>query len=654
MPYIAQYLLKLSISLAVVYLFYALVLRRLTFHNWNRWYLLGYSLISFFIPFVNINPLLEQEAWVKYPVVQLIPVVGNYGTAASQSSAPDGWMLLLYFFIAGMLIMLIRLLVQYLSLKKIQRSSELISDNTVKIYQVNKAIIPFSFGRSIFINQKQHSEVELKEIIRHEFIHVKQRHTADMLWCEILCLLNWYNPFAWLIRHAIRQNLEFIADHHVLQAGLDRRQYQYLLLKVVGVPAFAIASQFNFSSLKKRIAMMNKMRSAKVHLIKFLFILPLVTVLLLAFRNAAVTNDLSTAIEPGLLDEAPLPLGANVALYPAVEKMIESPTADTVPAVIGIKLQRIDSSRLLLRVPRFDSTRYVIDASLEGPADPHRSMKGRDPMVIVDGVVFREEGSVLHTMDPNDIESVSILKDQAAVALYGERARYGVILVTSKKVKDSSLPKRAIILRPVQESKVADTGRPVIRIRGVERNEGLSNFEGIIVVDGKVYDTVEYRTLDLKPEAIKSIDVIKGPGAEAIYGPKGQKGVIRITTKAAGELITAAPAPVRGAMFTEEETKQLQEAALKNNILFIGVENQLPINIKGIPDNELWVTVSQGAVSVKGAVALIKPINPGPVEMTISRRKNFLSAPEVLEKKTFTAKFLPSPSGLSAFLAANH
>ncbi|WP_315818193.1 hypothetical protein [Paraflavitalea speifideaquila] len=63
---------------------------------------------------------------------------------------------------------------------------------------------------------------------------------------------------------------EFIADHQVLQAGLDRKQYQYLLLKVVGVPAFAMSNQFNFSSLKKRIAMMNKMRSAKVHLVKFL------------------------------------------------------------------------------------------------------------------------------------------------------------------------------------------------------------------------------------------------------------------------------------------------------------------------------------------------------------------------------------------------
>ncbi len=200
--------------------------------------------------------------------------------------------------------MLTRLLVQYLSFRRIRRSSQLLSDDAVKIYQVDKFIIPFSFGRSIFINQHQHNENELKEIIRHEFIHVKQRHTADILWSELLCMLNWYNPFAWLIRRSIRQNLEFIADHQVLEAGLDRKQYQYLLLKVVGVPAFAFANQFNFSSLKKRIAMMNKMRSAKLHLIKFLFVLPLVTILLLAFRNAAINNAAATAMEEELAASA--------------------------------------------------------------------------------------------------------------------------------------------------------------------------------------------------------------------------------------------------------------------------------------------------------------------------------------------------------------
>ncbi len=173
----------------------------------NRWYLLGYSLLAFFIPFVNISPILEQGAWNNNKVVQLIPVMGNYEVAAAPTHAIDGWMISLLLLIAGIVVMLVRLLIQYLSFRRIRRDSQLLSDDAVKIYQVDKFIIPFSFGRSIFINQHQHKEEELKEIIRHEFIHVKQRHTADILWSELLCMLNWYNPFAWLIRKAIKQNL---------------------------------------------------------------------------------------------------------------------------------------------------------------------------------------------------------------------------------------------------------------------------------------------------------------------------------------------------------------------------------------------------------------------------------------------------------------
>ncbi|MFT3822329.1 MAG: M56 family metallopeptidase [Chitinophagaceae bacterium] len=293
MPYIAQYFIKLSISLGVVYLFYALVLRRLTFYNWNRWYLLGYSILALLIPFINISPVLETHEWTNAYVIQMVPVMGAYTAEKAQgpSAAAIAWTILFSVMGIGIAVMLLRLLLQYISFRQVRKTAELLSDDSVKVYQVDKDIVPFSFGNSIFINHQRYNEVELKEIIRHEFIHVKQRHTVDVLWSELLCVLNWYNPFAWLIRRSIRQNLEFIADHQVLQAGLDRKQYQYMLLKVVGGTAFTIGNQFNFSTLKKRIAMMNKIRSARVNAIRFLFALPLLMVLLLAFRNVIADSD---------------------------------------------------------------------------------------------------------------------------------------------------------------------------------------------------------------------------------------------------------------------------------------------------------------------------------------------------------------------------
>jgi TonB-dependent SusC/RagA subfamily outer membrane receptor len=287
-----EYLLKLSISLGAVYLFYILVLQRLTFYNLNRRYLLFYSLLCFFIPFTDVTSLLSKNEMDNNKLVNFIPAFNFSGstTAAAQAANENSsslyyWQWGFIVLLIGSFLLLLRLAVQYFSFLKMRNAAELLSNEEVKLYRVKDKIIPFSFNNSIFINHEIENGEELKEIILHEFVHVKQKHTIDILFAEFLCIINWYNPFVWLMRKAIRQNLEFIADNNVLQSGFDRKQYQYLLLKVIGVSQFSITQQFNFSSLKKRIAMMNKLKSAKVHLIKFLFALPLTAILLLAFRD---------------------------------------------------------------------------------------------------------------------------------------------------------------------------------------------------------------------------------------------------------------------------------------------------------------------------------------------------------------------------------
>ncbi|MPR37064.1 M56 family metallopeptidase [Salmonirosea aquatica] len=293
---IFDYLLKLSISLAVVGLFYQLVLRRHTFYTENRWYLLKYSALSFFIPFIDLNRALPQTDLDKVPLVQHLPTIQSLSTpgpvpafetpgaiVAESELAWGDWVLLLL--LAGVVFMFLRLLLHGVAYLRIKRRARLVSEESVKIYHVERNIVPFSFGNAIFINPTLHQESELQEIMLHELVHVRQRHTFDILFGEVLCVLNWYNPFAWLIRHAIRQNLEFIADRAVLENGVDARAYQFLLLKVSGVPEFRLANQFNFSSLKQRIIMMNRRETAKVYMVRFFFALPMMLVLLAMFRT---------------------------------------------------------------------------------------------------------------------------------------------------------------------------------------------------------------------------------------------------------------------------------------------------------------------------------------------------------------------------------
>ena len=130
MPVFAIYALKLSVSLAVVYLFYRLVLCRLTFYTYNRWYLLGYTVLSFFIPFIDVSSLLQQNQWADKTLIQWVPIIGNASavenTSAFSSNFFSAWNILAFIAIAGMFVMLVRLLMQLISFKKMIKKAKVI------------------------------------------------------------------------------------------------------------------------------------------------------------------------------------------------------------------------------------------------------------------------------------------------------------------------------------------------------------------------------------------------------------------------------------------------------------------------------------------------------------------------------------------------
>lgn len=158
MPFIILYFIKLSVSVAVVFLFYYFVLRKLTFYNWNRWYLLGYTLLSFFIPFINISPVLDKYEWLKSEAITWVPVMGNPSALHNSGVLRKGlsftvWQWLVLLVLAGAFILLIRLLLQYVSYRRMLGKASIISSGEMNLYQVNDNIAPFSFGHSIFINR---------------------------------------------------------------------------------------------------------------------------------------------------------------------------------------------------------------------------------------------------------------------------------------------------------------------------------------------------------------------------------------------------------------------------------------------------------------------------------------------------------------------
>jgi len=288
MPVYFEYLLKVSVCLVIIFLFYALLLKRMTYYSWNRYFLLVFSILSFIVPFINISVFVQAEQTSDHLFVDQIPTLQSFEITGAASQSPGMftyWQVVSAVFLLVSFILVLRLFIQLLSIKRIKSKAVLLAEGDIKLYHIPGSMLPFSFLSSIFINKDNYSENELQKIIDHETVHVQQKHTIDVLITEVICILNWYNPFAWLIKKAVRENLEFIADDAVVRKGFDKKNYQYLLLKVTGDIPSAVACSLKFSSLKNRIVMMNKTKTSQFHLLKFVLLVPVLMLLLLAFRN---------------------------------------------------------------------------------------------------------------------------------------------------------------------------------------------------------------------------------------------------------------------------------------------------------------------------------------------------------------------------------
>lgn len=279
------YLLKANLLLAALYALYRLLLHRDTFFAWRRATLLTIVAVSLLAPLPALQGWTEgvlpgqvaqgitAEAWL--PEFIITP----QGAEAGGNDSP----VLTYLavaYAAGVLLLAGRMLVQLLAIVRLSRRCPATTIGGTRVRLLPRGEAPFSFFRLIFVCPEAHSPQELDEILAHEQTHARQVHSADVLVAELTCALCWLNPAAWLLRRDVRNNLEYLADHHVLASGFDARAYQYHLLGLAYPKAAAtIYNNFNVLPLKERIKMMNKRKTRNIGRLKYLLFLPVATLL---------------------------------------------------------------------------------------------------------------------------------------------------------------------------------------------------------------------------------------------------------------------------------------------------------------------------------------------------------------------------------------
>ncbi|HEV2481754.1 MAG TPA: M56 family metallopeptidase [Puia sp.] len=213
------------------------------------------------------------------------------------------WLFYLYLF--GVVLFGANFLLQLAVLLYQSYCRPVIRDGRFRIVEISGDRAPCSFGNTIFINPERYDWETYNQILIHEKIHVSGRHTLDILLAELALVIQWFNPFAWLYRREVENNLEYLTDAHVLlDATIERSAYQLSLLRVSAPQLpFSLTNNYNHSLLKRRIVMMNSQRSSLHTVWKYFFLIPLLTGLMCALNKPAIalgaaTNDLSLAHAP--------------------------------------------------------------------------------------------------------------------------------------------------------------------------------------------------------------------------------------------------------------------------------------------------------------------------------------------------------------------
>ncbi|MFZ4261100.1 M56 family metallopeptidase [Sphingobacterium sp. HJSM2_6] len=481
MESIITYILQVNLLLGLLYLGYNFLLKNLTFYTLNRYYFILGSIYAFLYPFIAFQHLFNQQILpqIQGELINFLPIIVE--EEGKTFSIGDG-LLGLFSFIA--ILFLIKLIFQLISLYRIYHYSKPAQWQAYYFRNVIFPITPFSFFNKIYLHQDQHEEPELNDIFKHEYIHVKGHHSLDVLWFELVLIVCWYNPFVWFMRKAVRQNLEFLTDQQVLDKGVDRQTYQYSLLQVSkqGVRV-GLSNHFNFNILKKRIMMMNKKRSSKMELGKYAFLLPIMIMAGITFTvnqaeakiesvavkavhtdfqeiKKVVIQDTTKKVKITVKEDAKnkleaIPLGEKIFVDDKEmpeEFELDKLDAKTIESVNVFKSSNDASDKGTIKVytKSFEGIPVRVEAS---DADTTKKLKGKvvgiksekvsagemqvsvkssgeNPLILVDGV--KKDVADLKALSPDLIESISILKGDSVTAVFGDKAKHGVMFIETK------------------------------------------------------------------------------------------------------------------------------------------------------------------------------------------------------------------------------
>ena len=471
------YILQSAVCLAILFLFYSILLSRETFYRYNRVALLCLIPLSFVLPLCHLPLFTESESVPPATVVMLDNLSAfSYVTdevEVTTAPVPVALVVAIALYWAGVVFFIARYIITVVRLLRLMSSGRRVTDDEGRqIIVLPRSIAPFSWFGRIVLSEEDYA-AHSREILLHESAHIRKRHSFDLLAADLCTWLQWFNPAAWLLKRELQTVHEYEADAEVIDQGIDARQYQLLLIKrSVGSKFYCVTNHFNHNKLNKRITMMLKKKSNRKATWKYLYVIPVALCTVTVFARPEVSERLDEIASTDLLAM----LDKNDSQSTSNQSQIVVTAAGNSNQTMNINIDKSgDSSQ---------GNKLKINITENGkPASMDSAL------CIVDGKkVSREE---IDKLSPDQIKSVTVLKGKMAVEKYGDEAKGGALLISTKESDDTQPMKITL------------------------SNDGKQGSQKSIIINGKESSAEDMEKLNLSGQ-VGNISILNGNGENTI------------------------------------------------------------------------------------------------------------------------------------------
>ncbi|MGJ8744874.1 M56 family metallopeptidase [Polaribacter sp.] len=290
-----NYILQVILFQVLFLTVYDFFLSKETFFTKNRWYLISTPMLSFILPFIKIptfQKAVSQEFIIYLPEIVLSPEKVIEKTAMYQSINEVNYVNLIFWTGVGLFSILFCL--KLFKIINLIRTYEVVKKEFYTLVLLPKQTKAFSFFNFIFLG-KEIPVSQQKQIIAHEFVHSKQKHSLDLLFFEFLKIVMWFNPMIYFYQKRITLLHEYISDEVAAKSASKEMYINNLLSNFFQVENIAFVNQFYKKTLlKKRIIMMKKTQSKKMNQLKYLVLIPVLASML--FYTSCTSTDKKSEI----------------------------------------------------------------------------------------------------------------------------------------------------------------------------------------------------------------------------------------------------------------------------------------------------------------------------------------------------------------------